>query len=102
MLSGRLQGRTRWRPSASATRDGIGRPGMTSPILALDPLLPCSFGLLPNPRSEPCVQFNHPLGVTVTVRWIPLVTAAYGTRVARPARTTTLLPDGDGTTSAGG
>jgi len=28
--------------------------------------------------------------VTVAVRWIPLVTAAYGTRVARPARTTTL------------
>ena len=26
--------------------------------------------------------------VTVIVRWIPLVTAAYGTRVARPARIT--------------
>jgi hypothetical protein len=25
--------------------------------------------------------------VTVTVRWLPLVTAACGTRVARPART---------------
>jgi hypothetical protein len=26
------------------------------------------------------------LELTVTIRWIPLVTAAYGTRVARPAR----------------
>jgi hypothetical protein len=28
------------------------------------------------------------LGVTVAIRRIPLVTAAYGTRVARPVRTT--------------
>jgi hypothetical protein len=42
-------------------------------------------------------QFNDPLRVTVTVRWIPLVTAAYGTRVARPAkRTTPPAPCGDG------
>jgi hypothetical protein len=34
--------------------------------------------------------------VTVSVRWLPLVTAAYGTRVARPARTTMLAPGGDG------
>jgi hypothetical protein len=34
--------------------------------------------------------------VTVSVRWIPLVTAAYGTRVARPAETTMLARDGDG------
>jgi hypothetical protein len=34
--------------------------------------------------------------VTVTVRWIPLVPAAYGTRVARPASMTMLIPDGDG------
>jgi hypothetical protein len=34
--------------------------------------------------------------VTVTDRWIPLVTAAYGTRVARPARTTMLAPGRDG------
>jgi hypothetical protein len=34
--------------------------------------------------------------VTVSVRWIPLVTAAYGTQVARPARTTRLAPGGDG------
>jgi hypothetical protein len=34
--------------------------------------------------------------VTVSVRWIPLVTAAYGTRVARPTRTTGLARGGDG------
>jgi hypothetical protein len=34
--------------------------------------------------------------VTVTDRCIPLVTAAYGTRVARPARTTRLAPEGNG------
>jgi hypothetical protein len=34
--------------------------------------------------------------VTVTVRQIPLVTAAYGTRVARPVRTTMLALGGDG------
>jgi hypothetical protein len=34
--------------------------------------------------------------VTLTVRWIPLVTAAYGTRVTWPARTTWLPPDGHG------
>jgi hypothetical protein len=33
--------------------------------------------------------------VTVTDRYIPLVTAAYGTRVARPAKTM-LAPGGDG------
>ena len=49
--------------------------------------MPCSFGLLPHPRSGTRVQSNDLLGVTVIVRWIPLVTAAYGTRVARPTRT---------------
>jgi hypothetical protein len=34
--------------------------------------------------------------VTVIVRWIPLVPAAYGTRVARTAGTTMLVPGGDG------
>jgi hypothetical protein len=34
--------------------------------------------------------------VTVTDRCIPLVTAAYGTRVARPARTTLLAAGGEG------
>jgi hypothetical protein len=38
----------------------------------------------------PCAQSTELLEVTVIVRWIPLVTAAYGTRVARPARTTML------------
>ena len=33
---------------------------------------------------------NGLLGVTVSVRWIPLVTAAYGTWVARPVRATML------------
>jgi hypothetical protein len=41
-------------------------------------------------------QQHDPLGVTVTVRWIPLVPARYGTWVARPARTTMLAPGGDG------
>ena len=39
--------------------------------------------------------------VTLIDRCIPLVTAAYGTRVARPARTTTLPPDGDGSSWPG-
>ena len=43
-----------------------------------------------------CVQSNGVPEVTVAVRWIPLVPAAYGTRVARPARTLTLRPGGDG------
>jgi hypothetical protein len=43
-----------------------------------------------------CAQPDGPLGVTVSVRCIPLVTAAYGTRVARPARTTRLGRGGDG------
>src|SRR5215207_4749546 len=38
---------------------------------------------------------SRPLEVTVTVRWIP-VTAAYGTRVTRLARTAMLAPGGDG------
>ena len=58
--------------------------------------MPCSFGLLPHPRSGTCAQSNDILEVTVTDRWIPLVTAAYGTRVARPGRTTRLAPGGDG------
>jgi hypothetical protein len=58
--------------------------------------MPCSFGLLPHPRSGMCAQPIGLLELTVTDRYIPLVTAACGTRVARPARTTTLAPDGDG------
>jgi hypothetical protein len=52
--------------------------------------MPCSFALLPHPRSGLCAQPTGLREVTVSVRWIPLVTAAYGTQVARPARTTML------------
>jgi hypothetical protein len=51
--------------------------------------MPCSFGLLPHPRSEPGVQPIELLEVTVVDRCIPPVTAAYGTSVARPVRMTT-------------
>lgn len=50
--------------------------------------MPCSFGFLPDPRSRMCTQPTRLLGVTMTVRWIPLVSAPCGTRVVRPARTT--------------
>src|SRR5215207_7634686 len=56
----------------------------------------CSFGPFRWSRSAACGQHHGPLEVTVSVRWIPLVTAAYGTRVARPARTTMLAPGGAG------
>jgi hypothetical protein len=52
--------------------------------------MPCIFGLLSHPRSGTDVQPNGLPGVTVTVRWILLVTAAYGTRVAQPASATWL------------
>jgi len=52
--------------------------------------MPCSFGLLSHPRSEAGGLPTGLFEVTVTVRYIPLVTAAYGTRVARPVRTTRL------------
>jgi hypothetical protein len=58
--------------------------------------MPCSVGLLPHPRSGAGTQPNGLLRVTVAVRWIPLVTAAYGTRVARKARTTMVGRGGDG------
>src|SRR5215212_10644956 len=60
------------------------------------PCMPCSFGLLPHPRSGSRSPAQRSSRVTVTDRCIPLVTAAYGTRVARPARTTRLAPGGDG------
>jgi hypothetical protein len=50
--------------------------------------MPCSFGLLPHPRSGTGAQPDDLLRVTVTIRYVPLVTAAYGTWVARSARTT--------------
>jgi len=58
--------------------------------------MPCSFGLLPHPRSETGTSPNGLLRVTVTDRYIPLVTTAYGTWVARPARTTMVRRGGDG------
>jgi hypothetical protein len=53
--------------------------------------MPCSFGLLPHPRSGTGTQPNGLLGLTVSVRWIPLVTAAYGTWVARPGNDKALV-----------
>jgi hypothetical protein len=54
----------------------------------LTPCMPCSFCFFLHPRSGMSVQRTKLLEVTVVVRWIPLVTAACGTWVARPARTT--------------
>jgi hypothetical protein len=62
----------------------------------LTPCMPCSFGPPTFRRSGASAQRNDPPRVTVIVRWIPLVTAAYGTRVARPAITTRLTPSGHG------
>jgi hypothetical protein len=64
--------------------------------------MPCSFALLPRPRSTACAQHHGPLEVTVSVRQIPLVTATYGTWVARPASTTMLAAGGDGSQLARG
>jgi hypothetical protein len=64
--------------------------------------MPCSFGLLSHPRSGTGGQPNGFLQVTVADRYIPLVTAAYGTWVARPARMRMLAPGGDGSSVAGG
>jgi len=57
--------------------------------------MPCNFGLLPHPRSGMCTLPTGVLEVTVIVRWIPLVTAACGTWVARPAGTTFLQRGGN-------
>jgi len=80
-------------------RHGLGRPAGCLPCvtpgprlgrlacrprgLTLTPCMPCSFGLLWSPWSGAGAQPNGVLGVTVTVRWIPLVPAAYGTEMAR-------------------
>jgi hypothetical protein len=45
----------------------------------LTPCMPCSVAPCLESRSEARAQHNRPPEVTVTVRWIPLVTAAYGT-----------------------
>jgi hypothetical protein len=58
--------------------------------------MPCSFGVLQHARSGPDAHAADPVGVTVADRCIPLVTAAYGTQVARPARTTSHARGGDG------
>ena len=73
-------------PSNPATRGPIrhGRATGRRPIQALTPCMPCSFALLPFiPGQRAAAQPDGPLRVTVSVRWIPLVTAACGTRVAR-------------------
>ena len=58
--------------------------------------MPCSFAPLTLRRSRACAQLIDSRRLTVIVRCIPLVTAAYGTWVARPARTTTLPHGGNG------
>jgi hypothetical protein len=68
----------------------------------LTPCMPCSFGVLSHPRSESCTLPSARLELTVTVRWLPLVTAAYGTRVARLARTTMLAPGADSSSGSNG
>jgi hypothetical protein len=73
--------------------DGWNRSGGT---LAFDLLHAIQFWPTPHPRSAACALPSRLLRVTVTDRCIPLVTAAYGMRVARPARTTRLAPGGDG------
>jgi hypothetical protein len=71
---------------------GTGSAGRTrqGPMPAVTPCMPCSFGPLPHPRSERSILVDSPYGVTVTIRYVPLVTAAYGTWMARPARTTVI------------
>src|SRR5215217_296451 len=64
------------------------------PARALTPCMPCSFGPFRWSRSAACAQHHGPLEATVTVRQIPPVTTAYGTWVARPARTTMLRRGG--------
>ena len=66
----------------------ISKKGSARPDSTVTPYMPCSFSLLPCPRSGTRRQPNGLLEVTVIVRWIPLVTAACGTWLARPAGTT--------------
>jgi hypothetical protein len=66
----------------------------------LTPCMPCSFGLLPHPRSGSGVQPSGLLRGTLTGRWIPLVPAVYCMRVARPVRKRMLAVGGDGSSSA--
>jgi len=48
-----------------------------------DPLHAMQFRSPPPSQVRAACPFTRPLGLTVAVSWIPLVTAAYGTRVAR-------------------
>jgi hypothetical protein len=76
-------------------RRGKPRPALVRGFEPLTPCIPCSFGLLLNPKSGVYILPNGPLGVTAIDRWGPLVTAAYGTWMARPARTTVIPPCDD-------
>ena len=55
---------------------------------SLRPLACHAVSAAPPPQVRRGGPLSRPLGVTVSVRWIPLVPAACGTRVARPERTT--------------
>ena len=67
----------------------------------LTPCMPCSFGLLRSRWSGANGPLSGPRGVTVTVRGIPLVTAACGMRWHAPVRTMWLAPVGEGFPLAG-
>jgi hypothetical protein len=67
-------------------RRGKPRPALVRGSKFLTSCMPCSFVLFSHRRSGTSAQPKGLLGVTVTNRWIPLVTAAYGTWVARPVR----------------
>src|SRR4029450_12437067 len=68
-------------------------------LVPLTPCLPCRFGRLLRPRSEADAHPTGAIEVTVTDRYIPLVAAAYGTRVARLERSTRLASSGNGSHS---
>ena len=74
----------------------IGRPGTARPIKALTLACHAVSASSPTPGQRRAPSSNGLPGVTVTDRCIPLVPAAYGTRVARPVRTTMLAPRGVG------
>jgi hypothetical protein len=76
-------------------RRRIGQPGTAVSILAGDLLHAMQFRPPPPPQVRDVRPAHRPLEMTVTDRWIPLLPAPYGMRVARPARTTTLPPGGD-------
>ena len=78
------------------TSHGQGQASCPTPKSAMTPCMPCSVVPCGGSRSVAGAQRNGRLGVTVIDRWIPLVTAAYGTRVARTVRTTMCPPDSNG------